>query len=204
MDLDKKDKSTKIKYLNYILITLVVLGFLIYINKTKVFTYINSLQKAQPANQKSEVRASDIPEIKKIVVDVEGGVINPGVYEIEEGKRIADVLLLAGGFSKDVDIKQAALNINKAQKLTDSMKIYIPIQGDSTATTQVKGDSNSTNSAISINNASKEQLNSLSGIGDATSQKIIDARPYSNIEELKVKKIISESLFEKIKSQITV
>lgn len=64
------------------------------------------------------------------------------------------------------------------------------------------------NNKININSASKETLTSLSGIGDAKAQKIIDYRNenglFKSIEDLKNISGISEKLFEQIKEFITI
>ena len=64
------------------------------------------------------------------------------------------------------------------------------------------------NNKININTASKETFTSLSGIGDAKAQKIIDYRNenglFKSIEELKNVSGISEKLFEQIKEFITI
>ncbi|PYX83631.1 MAG: hypothetical protein DMG70_09560 [Acidobacteria bacterium] len=55
---------------------------------------------------------------------------------------------------------------------------------------------------IDINSASKGQLQTLSGIGDATAQKIIDGRPYERKNELVSKKVVAKSTYDEIKGRI--
>src|SRR6185437_10634821 len=51
---------------------------------------------------------------------------------------------------------------------------------------------------MDLNSASKEDLEKLPGIGPATSQKIIDGRPYKTKRDLLTKKIVSQSEYDKI------
>jgi DNA uptake protein ComE-like DNA-binding protein len=55
---------------------------------------------------------------------------------------------------------------------------------------------------IDINSATKQQLMTLSGIGDAYAQKIIDGRPYKAKNQLVQKKIIPQATYDKISGQI--
>ena len=55
---------------------------------------------------------------------------------------------------------------------------------------------------MDINSASKQDLMTLPGIGDAYSQKIIDRRPYRGKNELVQKKIIPQATYDKISGQI--
>lgn len=66
----------------------------------------------------------------------------------------------------------------------------------------MKSGKTSMSEKIDINSASKDQLATLPGIGDALSQKIVDGRPYKTKRELLTKKIIPQPTYEKIKEQI--
>lgn len=85
-------------------------------------------------------------------------------------------------------------------------------QGASTssgqADTSKKSSSKSTKSStpkskqVDINSATKEQLTAVSGIGDATAQKIIDGRPYTTKKDLVSKNILTQDEYAKVKDQL--
>lgn len=142
-----------------------------------------------------------VTERKTVAVYVAGGVVSPGVYEIHEKSRVIDAISAAGGFSPDADMRLVERSLNLAQEVVDGTKIYVPRLGD----TVLSEDLHSQNSGrVNINNASKEELMKLKGIGEVYSEKIIEGRPYRSIEELVEKGVIPKSTFEKIKDQITV
>lgn len=134
-----------------------------------------------------------------IKIDIKGEINNPGVYELESGKRIIDAIEISGGLTS----KAITKDINLSKKLVDEMVIYIP---DMVNTCEIKEDINNDNGLININTASKEQLDSLSGIGESKALAIIEYRKenkFNVIEDLMNVSGISESLFNKIKDEIT-
>lgn len=145
----------------------------------------------------------------KIVIDIEGAVISPGVYDLPKDSRIKDVVIKAGGLSQNADREWFAKNINLAAKLADGTKLYIPFQGESISSDSqsVMGASNLDGFSaglININTASESQLDTLAGIGPATASKIIKNRPYQSIEELVSKKAVGSKVFENIKEKISI
>lgn len=57
---------------------------------------------------------------------------------------------------------------------------------------------------VNINTASREEIESLLGIGPVKAQAIIDNRPYRSIEEVREVKGIKKKTFEQIRDRITV
>ena len=55
---------------------------------------------------------------------------------------------------------------------------------------------------IDLNTATKEQLMTLTGVGETTAQQIIKNRPYAKKDQLKSKKILTEQAYDKIKDKI--
>lgn len=141
----------------------------------------------------------------KITVDVEGAVVKPGVHELSANSRLQDGLISAGGLSEDANREWVSKNLNLAAKLTDGGKIYIPKAGENSGGIGGSGSTGSlTTGQININSASESELDSLPGVGAVTAQKIISNRPYSSIEELLNKKVISSKVFSQIKEKIGV
>ena len=160
----------------------------------------------------------------EIRVDVNGAVVKPGVFCLKQGDRVVDALASAGGVNEQVyAFKYFAQSFNQSEPVTDGQKIYVPFYEDqkcildtsesvkyASITSEeiskpVKGSDNSSAYACtSLNNASQEELELLSGIGESTAQKIIDSRPYSRIEDIMEVKGIGESIFAKIKNEICI
>ena len=70
-----------------------------------------------------------------------------------------------------------------------------------TAAAPAKKDAAKT-AVIDINTATAEQLQTLDGIGEAISAKIIAARPFTNKSQLVSKKIVTQKVYDDIKDKI--
>lgn len=157
------------------------------------------------AKSKEFPKESLMDSQKVISVDVSGAVKTPGVYQLKAGSRIEDAILQAGGFSETVNNEYVSKYLNMAQKLSDGSKVYVPPAGENAPAVQtgiVAGASIATR--ININTATQAEIEALPGIGPVTASKIISGRPYQAVEDLLNKKVVSKSVFEKIKEQIVV
>ena len=138
-----------------------------------------------------------------IAVDVEGQVQKPGVYKLNSGSIVQDALVASGGLTGSADRDWVSKNLNLALKLSDGQKVYIPKQ-DEVVSNSALGLSSITSSTdlINVNSASEAQLDKLPGIGPVTAGKIISQRPYSTIDDLLTKKVVSQKVFDQIKDKI--
>ena len=210
--------------LKYIIpgVILVVLSIVIVI-----FYYPKEEEKEVKITQK-ELPKKEEKEDKYLFVDIKGAVNNPGVYKLKEDSRVIDVINESGGLKENADTSI----INLSKKIIDEMVIIIYTKEDiqkykeNISTKKIEEeikkeivsiDKNnkaeiSTNEEISskvnINTATKEELQTLSGIGESKAEAIIKYReekgPFEKIEDIKNVSGIGESAFEKIKENITV
>lgn len=148
----------------------------------------------------------------EIVVEVSGAVEKPGVYRFRSGSRVDDALIAAGGLSLSADREWVDKMLNRAAKLADGQKLYIPDKQSFVLSAKKNGQYQNVSSdflsssinLVNINTASAKELDSLPGIGQVYAQKIIEQRPYSSLEELVSKGVIPQSTYEKLKDKITV
>ena len=147
-------------------------------------------------------------EEKTIFVYVCGAVNKPGVYELPEDARVYEAIACAGGVREDA----AEEHINQAQIVADGERIYIPTKEEAEQGTLesvlTQPDSRNAEGKVNINTASRDELKTLSGIGDSKADSIIQYREthgaFRNIEELMNVEGIKEGVFNKIKDRITV
>lgn len=196
-----------------------------------VFVIFWSLDDGDYEESKKEVKevvkTEKKEEVKndKVIVDVKGEVNAPGVYELTSQNNVNDAINIAGGLTDSSDTS----NINLSKKLSDEMviivyskedirlmkeekKIVCPEVNNACVTSSdekaILEEDTIENGLVNINSAGKEQLMTLNGVGESKAKAIIEYREkngeYQIIEDIKNVPGIGDSLFEKIKDQITV
>ncbi len=183
---------------------LVGLGFLFLEKQENILSEEVEVLSEETLNDKTKI----------VTAEISGCVARPGVYGLTVGSRVDDLINAAGGFTAAADKVWTEKYLNRAAKITDGQKVFIPAigyqSGNTTANKTGEDQSISTSFSsdssgfININTASLQQLDSLPGIGQKYGQSIIEHRPYSNILELVSKSVLGQSLFEKIKDNISV
>jgi len=138
-----------------------------------------------------------------IVVEISGQVEKPGVYKLQNGSRVEDLIVAAGGISADADRVWLDKTLNRAAKLLDGQKLFIPPKNSGDIKVYQPSNAVQGSGLVNINTAGLSELDTLPGIGPVYGQNIIEHRPYSNIEELVSKGALKEFVFEKIKDKIT-
>jgi competence protein ComEA len=143
-----------------------------------------------------------------IVVDVEGGVAQPGVRRLPAGARVADAIAAAGGYDASADLVLAARALNLATLLSDGQQVYVPMLGDPTGAGQDgSGASGAGGGPLNLNTASETALDALPGIGPVTVGKIVAARaeqPFRTLDELVTRKVLTAAQLDKIRDLVVV
>jgi competence protein ComEA len=142
--------------------------------------------------------------VSMIVVQVSGAVVHPGVFSLPAGSRITDAIRAAGGYSADVDPRQAEAKLNLAAKLLDAQLIVVPRLGEAPAGASGAA---ATAGLLNLNTATAEQLDALPGIGPATATKIISSRTeraFGSVDDLVTRKLVTAATLAKFRDQVTV
>lgn len=150
----------------------------------------------------------------RVWVDVKGAVNKPGVYHLKKGARVQEAIAAAGSQTSLADLNQ----VNLAKELQDQQVVYVPAQGEKVAdaTTATTGTTDATSAtsqsgqgdSVNLNTATKEQLQTIDGIGDKKADKIIAYRQehggFKTVEDLKNVDGFGDKTVAKIKDRLAV
>lgn len=163
-----------------------------------------------------------------IYVDVDGAVLQPGVYSLPDNARVFDAVDAAGGL-----LPEACSEIlNQAEHVSDGQKLYIMTKEEWEAQKELGGSQEWTGTQegtgkqgqngtqgtqkqaeqddelIDLNRATESELCTLPGIGQTRAQAIIAYREVSggfrSIDEIQNVSGIKSGTYEKIKNKIKV
>lgn len=198
------------KYKKYLPIGLIVLVFLVFGGVYLV--HASSMPEEDKTEEVITKEEIEIPEVtddislEKVLVDVKGAVVYPGVYSLSVGCSVQDAINMAGGLLEDANTKVINLSkrvfdemviivytneqVDEYKKepnvITEFVYIELPCEcpdnmNDACIDMDTKTDDNTNENAnnsklISINTATKEQLMTLSGIGASKAEAIIKYR----------------------------
>ena len=187
----------------------------------------DSIEEASDALADNTEKTENIEtnDSQSFVVYVSGYVNNPGVYELSAGSRVIDAIDAAGGYSKEAYDNY----LNLASLISDGQMIYVPSEeevesgsiergvasgADGSGVGGVTGgngggnggNSSDSGTLVNINQASKEELMTLPGIGESKADKIIAYREengrFSTPEGIMEISGIKDGLYNKIKDKI--
>lgn len=181
----------------------------------------DTLEEVQQREKTESVEVSDETEqtvdtepVKKagsegvIYVFVCGQVASPGVYELPEGSRICQAIDAAGGMLDTASTDW----VNQAETAEDGQKIYVPSTEE--AETMPEGQMQETSSAegtdekVHLNAATREELMTLTGIGEKKADAIIRYREsnggFQSVDELMQVEGIKEGTYNRIKDSIVI
>jgi len=124
-----------------------------------------------------------------ITVSIRGEVARPGVYSLEFGARVADLIEAAGGALPSA----ATVLLDLADPLTDGEALYVP--GLAAADGRP--------GRVSINSAPPGSLDTLPGIGPVMAARIVAHRPYASLDDLLRVPGIGPSTLERLRPLVT-
>jgi competence protein ComEA len=164
----------------------------------------------------SENKPAIEKEVPPLIIHITGAVKSPGVYQLKSTDRIVDAVKIAGGATEEanLDLINLAALLKDGQKIIVPSKIYnengeeISKNIDNNAEVMYSSSSGSASGKININTANATMLQTLSGIGPALSERIIEYRNQNGffgvIDDIKDVPGIAEKKFEGIKDLICV
>jgi competence protein ComEA len=212
------------------LFTGIVIGYYVIPKISSVKNDLENQSVYTIQNKCEEKKEEEIPAVVKYCVDINGAIKKPGIYCLNEGSLIKDVLDKAGGLKSTYAKEYVDRKINLALPIRNAQKIYFPFEKEMDCKLQdfkvlAKdiednfGDINNSSSendssdndtgesdtqCVNINTATIEQLDTLDGVGPSTAQKIIDGRPYTKKEDILNISGIGEATYEKFKDTICI
>ena len=148
---------------------------------------------------------TEVKDSKNLVVEIKGAVKKPGVYTLNSGSRILDLVNKSEGFINEADKDSVIL----VTKLKDSDCIIVKKLGEVSSVIGTSKVSSLSNGKLNLSTATLEEIVNakLSRIGPGTAKKIVDYRDkngFKSIEDLRKVGGIGDATLNGIKDRIEV
>ncbi|MFT3799179.1 helix-hairpin-helix domain-containing protein [Microbacterium sp.] len=152
-----------------------------------------------PAGTEEVPLATGSAQLPAIYVHVSGAVANPGLYRLDDGARVVDVIAAAGGLAADAD----EAGVNLARPLSDGEQLSVPRIGEA-----AQPGASTSDGLVNLNTADAATLDTLPRIGPALAQRIIDWREangrFTSVEDLLAVSGIGEKMLAGLCDLVTV
>ncbi len=217
------DKKQNVSLRAVTLIALVLTGVLFFIWRPTTTptpasaitqqNFSSTVSTGSPGNTIKNTASAPGGQIQVYII---GEVKNPGIYRVEAGARVYQLLQEAGGPLPDANL----VTLNLAAKLSDGQEIYVAKRGESSPTsiageslpgsnsngTGSAGSTTSTGAPVNINTASVTILEQQLHIARSTAQNIVNYRmqhgAYTSADQLL--QVVRKTTYDKIKGMVTV
>lgn len=181
------------------------------------------LKQPSPIEISGAVAGAGGESSSQVAVDVVGAVARPGVLHLPGGSRVSDAIEAAGGGTPAAD----TMRLNLAAILLDGSQLTVPSKNDASAKVEApyQGGSSSLyakasepaagspsqradagsapNGLVSLSSGSAKELESVPGIGPATSARILEYRAthgaFRSVDELLAIKGIGPKKLEQMR-----
>ena len=216
----------------FILIFILFTAFTVY-DTYSMETESETEIKTDPEVTEKEEKKENKEKETKVLVDVKGEVNTPGVYDLTNNNTVIDAINKAGGLTKNSDTSNLNLSkkledemviivYSKSEiKEMEEPKVQCPpcndacikeedekAKLDASEKTESKEENEAVTGKVNINTATSSELQTLNGIGEAKAKAIIEYREkngnFEKIEDIKNVSGIGDSVYDKIKDNITV
>lgn len=172
-----------------------------------VTEHLSDVSTKQQGDSKDKSLVTEPAQKERVYIHICGAVKKPGVYIFATEPHVIDVVEKAGGFTSKAD----QTSVNLAESVADGTQLVIATKDKKKVTNEEQSSHNDASSVldkVNINTASREELMTLSGIGESKAAQIVSYREangrFQKIEDIMNISGIKEGVFSKIEDYITV